>query len=51
MICKCGEQMIGDGYTSAIHCPNADLDKHLYNEPDANPVECDFEEEECNEIT
>lgn len=38
MICKtCGEDMIGDGYTSALHCPNVDA----YDlEPDANPKHC-----------
>ena len=41
-VCKCGEQMIGDGYTSVFRCPNAD-DDGTY-EPDANPVECDFKE-------
>lgn len=42
MQCRCGEWMIGDGYTRVIHCPYAeDTDSH---EPDANPVHCDFEE-------
>lgn len=38
MICKdCGEIMVGDGYTSPIHCPELDADGL---EPDANPLYC-----------
>lgn len=40
---KCGGDMIGDGYTTVSHCENADEDKYWNHEPDANPVECDFE--------
>lgn len=41
MNCKtCGEEMIGNGYNTVIHCPYADTD---YIEPDANPVHCEPE--------
>lgn len=41
---KCGENMVGDGYTQVLQCPNAgDLDDKCY-EPDAGPIECDFED-------
>lgn len=39
---KCGEQLVGDGYTSVYHCPNAELDFDY--EPDAAPIYCSFEE-------
>lgn len=48
---NCGEEMIGDGYRSAIHCPNADIDDFWYNEPDANPVHCKETEDENEEDT
>ena len=39
MTCKvCGEDLVGDGYTLVIHCPNAEAD-HL--EPDADIVYCE----------
>lgn len=38
MICKnCGEQMIGDGFTTVYHCPNTDS---IGLEPDADPINC-----------
>ena len=38
MICNvCGETMVGDGYTSAMHCPNVDA---YDREPDASPLHC-----------
>lgn len=38
MFCKnCGEKMIGDCYTSVLHCPNIDAGDA---EPDANPIHC-----------
>lgn len=44
MICKkCGEVMEGDGYSFALHCPNAKESDWDSNEPDAKPVECDGE--------
>lgn len=47
MICKnCGEHMEGDGYYNVFHCINAPEEKYQYHEPDANPVYCDFEEEQ-----
>lgn len=41
MICSvCGEAMIGDGYKTVIHCPNAEYDEYAYLTPDDFPVEC-----------
>jgi hypothetical protein len=38
MICKtCGETMIGDGFTTALHCPSVDA---WDLEPDADPAHC-----------
>ena len=38
MICKnCGEEMIGDGFKSRIHCPNYGGDDCA---PDAPPAHC-----------
>lgn len=34
--------MIGDGYTSVMHCENADEADYEFHEPDAEPVLCDF---------
>jgi len=43
---NCGGDIIGDGFTSAMHCENAEDDTYEFNEPDANVVECttDFDE-------
>lgn len=43
---KCGGVVVGDGYASVMHCEFADPDDYWYCEPDANPVWCDFEEED-----
>lgn len=43
---KCNAEMIGDGYTSVLHCGNADPIEYEHHEPDAFPVFCDFEEED-----
>jgi hypothetical protein len=43
---KCGGDIIGDGYTSVMHCEYAEDSEYEYHEPDANPVWCNFEEEE-----
>ena len=42
----CGGRTIGDGYSSIIRCENADPEDWWYSEPDADPVYCDFEEDE-----
>lgn len=42
----CGENLIGDGYSSHIHCPNVEFDDHDCYEADANPVYCGFEDED-----
>jgi hypothetical protein len=36
----CGGGLIGDGFTSVIHCENVDVIGEGY-EPDADPVYCD----------
>lgn len=41
---KCGGDMIGDGYTSVMHCEYADESTYESHEPDASPVYCDFED-------
>ena len=40
----CGGSMIGDGYTSVIHCEFANTDDYWDCEPDAGPVWCSWEE-------
>lgn len=49
MICKtCGEVMSGDGYTSALRCPNVDASDR---EPDADPLHCTEQSAEfANEV-
>lgn len=42
---KCGGDLIGDGYTTVMYCENADESTYEYHEPDAGPVECDYEDE------
>lgn len=45
---QCGETMVGDGYSSVMYCPNGREEKSEQiesSEPDANPIECDFENE------
>ncbi len=43
---KCGGNIEGDGYTSVYHCEYAEEDEYIYSEPDADPVYCDYVEEE-----
>jgi len=43
---KCNGTLLGDGYTGVIHCENADEEKYWDKEPDANVVECDFNDGE-----
>jgi len=38
----CGGFMVGDGYTTVLHCEGTDPDPV---EPDAEPIYCNFEEE------
>lgn len=38
---NCGEALEGDGYTTVLHCPNAE---DTYSEPDGPAVMCDFKE-------
>ena len=37
----CGGKLIGDGYTTVVHCENVDMPFDI--EPDANPVFCEEE--------
>ncbi len=49
-VCKnCGGDMIGDGYTTVFHCENADWDSFCDHEPDANPVYCNWSEEDSED--
>lgn len=41
LVCKdCGEHMEGDGFSVAIHCPNAMYSSWYDKEPDARPTFC-----------
>ena len=44
---KCGGDLIGDGYTSVVHCEYAEEDDYEYNAPDDGPVLCNYVEEEA----
>lgn len=44
---NCGGDLVGDGYTSVIHCEEVDPDPWL--EPDANPVYCNYPDMEDSE--
>lgn len=42
---KCGDELIGDGYTSALHCPNISEQQEqelAHREPDADILYCDL---------
>jgi hypothetical protein len=43
---NCGGDLIGDGYTSVIHCEYADDDEYAYAAPDEGPFLCNFEDQE-----
>jgi len=36
----CGGDLIGDGYTTVVHCELADENEVACAEPDANPIWC-----------
>jgi hypothetical protein len=40
---KCGGEIIGNGYTSIMHCENADEDTYWFEAPDQY-IECTYEE-------
>jgi hypothetical protein len=46
---KCGGTLYGDGYTTPIHCEFVDIGDMVL-ECDANPVYCDFDEDNREEI-
>jgi hypothetical protein len=41
---NCGDDLIGDGYTTVIHC--AGIEPPVDAEPDSGPIYCEFEEDE-----
>lgn len=43
----CGGTMIGDGYTTPIHCENVDIDPWI--EPDFGPIYCVEESPEMSD--
>lgn len=43
---NCGGTLIGDGYTSVIHCENADTEAYCYAAPDEGPFYCKYPEPE-----
>jgi len=43
---KCNGTMVGDGYTSVLHCEHATEDSYEYHEADASPVYCDYKDVE-----
>lgn len=45
---RCGEWLIGDGYTVVRHCPNADVP--LDAAPDDRLIVCDLDEEEVADL-
>lgn len=50
MNCKnCGERMVGDGYYTVMHCPNAEDSDYDYMESDASPVYCTTDYDEAQE--
>lgn len=48
---KCGGTMVGDGYTSVMHCEYADESAYEFHEPDASPVYCDYTDEDIKQET
>ena len=40
----CGGTILGDGYTTVIHCEFADEAEVWQAESDANPIWCDFDD-------
>ena len=45
MFCEnCGEQMCGDGYSTAFHCIWAPFEKWAHEPPDVNPIYCTEED-------
>lgn len=47
---KCGGDMIGDGYTSIMHCEYANEADYEFHEPDASPVYCNYIDDEDMQI-
>lgn len=39
---RCGGSLIGDGYTTVLHCESTDLETVWNAEPDARPIYCDL---------
>jgi len=37
----CHGELIGDGFTTVVHCENADQESYWYSAPDEGPFYCD----------
>ena len=44
----CGGTLIGDGYSTVVHCEEAQEELYSESEPDANPVMCGFNAKPTN---
>ena len=40
---NCGGDLIGDGYTSVVHCEYANEESYENCEPDAGPIYCTYD--------
>jgi hypothetical protein len=40
---KCGSKIIGDGYSSVLHCEMAEYDSFYDKEPDSEVVFCELD--------
>jgi len=43
---RCGDDLLGDGYTLPFHCINAYEEDWWYSEPDSGPWYCNPETED-----
>ncbi len=39
---ECGGDLIGDGYTTVIHCEYTEEEVYYYAAPDEGPFYCDY---------
>lgn len=42
---KCGGEMIGDGYTSVMHCEYTEEEEYSFKAPDEGPVYCGYSDD------
>jgi uncharacterized protein (DUF983 family) len=40
---ECGGELLGDGYTTVIHCENIEEEVYYYAAPDEGPFYCEQE--------